>query len=90
MRDAAYEINEGTCAICANSLYGSTILDEEGQYEVKESPSSIIEYGCNFFGSTYTGRREGAIHILNSRYKVPIIRHAIINLNICDREGSYR
>ncbi len=73
MQKEAYEINEGTYAICSNDRLGSTILEEEGTYEILENPSHVIDYGCNYFGSTYKGRREGAIHILNSRYKVPIV-----------------
>lgn len=73
MRDAAYEISEGTYAICPNEKSGSIILEDDGVYEIQESPSSVIDYGCHFFGSTYQGRREGAINILNTRYKVPIV-----------------
>lgn len=68
-----YEISKGTYAICSNGENGSKILEEEGIYEIRENPSHIIEYGCNYFGSTYNGRREGSMQMLNSRYKVPIV-----------------
>ncbi len=73
MQTEVYEIHEGTYAVCSKSPYDSMILEEDGSYEVHDNTSHIIDYGCNFFGSTYQGRREGAIHILNSRYKVPIV-----------------
>ncbi len=73
MNHQAYEIHDGTYAICANNHYGSTVLEEEGTYEIAENPSHVIDYGCSYFGSSYKGRREGAIQMLNSRYKVPIV-----------------
>ena len=73
MKISAYEINDGTYAIYANNQSGSKILEENETYEIEQNPSRIIDYGCNYFGSSYKGRRDGSILILNSRYKVPIV-----------------
>lgn len=68
-----YEINDSTLAILPTESLNSTILEENYRYEVERHPLSILNYSCNYFGSSYSGRKEGSRMILNSGYKLPIL-----------------
>lgn len=68
-----YEINDSTLAILPTESLTSTILEENYRYEVDQRPLSILNYSCNYFGSSYSGRREGSRVILNSGYKLPVL-----------------
>ena len=47
--------------------------EEDEEYDVSRTPFDVLTYSCNYFGSSYVGRKEGAKKILNSAYKLPII-----------------
>ena len=70
--DINYEINEETLAIISDKN-GSRILEYDDEYKVKESPYSIMENSCKYFGSSMDGRINGSKDILGSVYKVPIV-----------------
>lgn len=68
-----YEINEDTYAIVPKSKEKTYVYEKNGTYLINESADQIMEDSCEYFGSTFNGRREGAAKVLNSSYKVPII-----------------
>lgn len=69
-----YEINEGTLAILpSKEERSSKVLEDRGEYIIKNTPFEILDYSCRYFGSSYDGRKEGTKTILNINYKVPII-----------------
>lgn len=68
-----YEINPSTMAIIPISQLVSKVVEEEGVYLVKKTPTEIIEDSCSFFGSSYAGRLEGTKTLLGISYKAPII-----------------
>lgn len=67
-----YEINDNTLAIISEKN-GSKIIEYDDEYKVKETPYSIMENSCKYFGSTLDGRINGSKDILGSVYKVPIV-----------------
>ncbi len=69
-----YEINDGTLAVLFKESGKSEILEEDNQYVFEEKPYKIMDYSCQYFGSSYEGREQGSQNILgSSRYKVPVI-----------------
>lgn len=75
-----YEINKGTLALVPNSQEGSLVYEDNDKYEVDQTPFSIMEESCKYFGSTYEGRKNGAKSILGAEYKVPIVIEDTNNL----------
>ncbi|CQR47019.1 Competence transcription factor [Paraliobacillus sp. PM-2] len=71
-----YEINPITVAIIAEKVDGnyiSQVIESNGAINyVKQSPISLIDFACQYFGSTLQGRQESARKILNAKHKVPI------------------
>ena len=68
-----YEINRGTLAIVPNDNNSSYVYEDDDKYIVEQTPFSIMEESCKYFGSTYEGRKNGAREILGAEYKVPIV-----------------
>ena len=68
-----YEISKGTLAIVPNEVDSSLVYEDEDRYLIDQSPFSIMENSCKYFGSTYEGRKNGARDILGAEYKVPIV-----------------
>ncbi len=68
-----YEISNGTLAILPNNEGDSLVYEDNERYIVNQSPYEIMESSCLYFGSSYSGRKEGAKDILGAEYKVPII-----------------
>lgn len=67
-----YEVNDETLAIISEKN-GSRILECDDEYRVRETPYSIMENSCKYFGSSLDGRINGSKDILGSVYKVPIM-----------------
>lgn len=67
-----YEINDDTLAIipCLNN--SSKIIEYDTECIVNNSPYEVMEYSCEYFGSSLAGRIHGAKKILGSIYKVPL------------------
>ena len=77
-----YEISKGTLAVVPNEKNSSLIYEDEERYIVNQTPFSIMEDSCKYFGSTYEGRKNGAKDILGVEYKVPIVVEDSSNLII--------
>ncbi len=75
-----YEVNDETLAIISYSNLKSKIIEKNDQYIVDETPFSIMERSCKYFGSSLDGRVHGSKDILGSIYKVPIIVEESQNL----------
>ena len=69
----SYEVSQGTLAIVPASETGSKIFEDENEYLVDMVPFEVVENSCQYYGSSYEGRRDGARSILGSDYKVPIV-----------------
>ena len=75
-----YEVSNGTLAIIPNEKESSLVYEDEERYIVDQSPFSIMEESCRYFGSTYEGRKDGAREMLGAEYKVPIVIEDSSNL----------
>ena len=79
-----YEINKGTLAVVPNAEIGSLVYEDDERYVINQTPFSIMEDSCMYFGSTYEGRKQGAKKILNAEYKIPIVVEDSNNLIVFD------
>ena len=68
-----YEINKNTIAGIGVDDNSSKILERDNIYEISDNSYNIMEYSCNYFGSTFKGRVEGTKKMMTVNYKVPII-----------------
>ncbi|MEA3322267.1 MAG: competence protein ComK [Bacillota bacterium] len=71
-----YEINGFTMAIIPFEIEGnlySKVLEEEGEIYVSLPPIKIIEDSCNFYGSSFEGRKQGTKGISGYTHKPPIV-----------------
>ena len=74
-----YEVNEDTLAVIPFSNK-SKILEVENEYVVDVDPYQVLEYSCEYFGSSIDGRLKGTKKMLGSIYKAPIIVEESKNL----------
>ena len=69
-----YEINSETLLISAISDSKSKVLESKSvTYDIDSSVFQVIEHSCEYFGSSYEGRKEGTKKILGITHKAPII-----------------
>lgn len=68
-----YEINEDTLAVIPIDEKSTKIIEENREYVVAKNTYKIMDDSCQYFGSTYEGRKGGSKNILGTGYKVPIL-----------------
>ena len=68
-----YEINYDTQAIIPIDEKNSKILEIENEYYINNNSMNILEHSCEYFGSSYEGRKEGTKKLLGITHKSPII-----------------
>lgn len=68
-----YEINKDTLAILPLDEDNSRIMENESDYNVNMSSFDVVEYSCNYFGSSYDGRHEGTKNLIGVTHKSPIV-----------------
>ncbi len=68
-----YEITYDTQAILPINNNKSKIIEENDEYYIDNSPLNILEHSCEYFGSSYEGRKEGTKKMLGITHKSPII-----------------
>ena len=68
-----YEINESTQAIIPINKNKSMVYEADTEYVVNMPSNKIINYNCNFYGSSYIGRCEGTKSLVGIKTKYPII-----------------
>ncbi len=68
-----YEINCNTQFIVPISENTSKVVEQEDEYIVNNSTLNIMEHSCEYFGSSYEGRKEGTKKLLGITHKPPII-----------------
>ena len=75
-----YEINKNTQVLLPISETKSKVIEKDNEYIVNNSVFKIIEHSCEYFGSTYEGRKNGTKKLLGISYKSPIIIEDYNNL----------
>lgn len=68
-----YEITFDTQTILPIDENTSKIVDGANQYIVKSNALEVIERSCEYFGSSYEGRKLGTKALLGITHKSPII-----------------
>ncbi len=68
-----YEVNLDTLAIIPLNANETRIVEKNDEFIVNSSSMKIIDDGCRYFGSTYSGRMEGTKSMIGINYKAPII-----------------
>lgn len=67
-----YEISDETLVIIPYSSASSKVIEYDTERILNFKPYEVMEYSCEYFGSSLEGRVHGAKKILGSIYKVPL------------------
>lgn len=54
-----------------NDLYAK-VVEEDGEYIVKQTPLDIIRHSCDYYGCSFQGRKEGTKAVIGITHKAPI------------------
>lgn len=68
-----YEITFDTQVIMPINKSSTKIIEKEVEYLVDNTPLEIMEHSCEYFGSSFEGRKEGTKKMLGISHKPPII-----------------
>lgn len=68
-----YEINYDTQLIMPINEQQSKIIENEDEYIINNTPLEIMEHSCEYFGSSFQGRKDGTKKLLGITHKSPII-----------------
>ncbi len=68
-----YEVNEETLAVIGLDKDKTQILEKNREYLLDDSAYEVMDYSCQYFGSSYLGRVDGSKKMLGANYKLPII-----------------
>jgi len=68
-----YEITYDTQAIVPISDSKAKAIENNEEYIINNSTLGIMEHSCEYFGSSYDGRKEGTKQLLGITHKSPII-----------------
>ena len=68
-----YEINFNTEAIISLGENKSKVIEEDEEYFIDNNSLNILEHSCEYFGSSYQGRKDGTKELLGITHKSPII-----------------
>ncbi|MGM9834653.1 MAG: competence protein ComK [Bacilli bacterium] len=68
-----YEINEETIALLPISEEITQVYEVDNSFLINKEANKIIEDSCEYFGSSYEGRKKGTTNLTGITHKVPII-----------------
>ena len=68
-----YEISKETLAVIPFGKDSSIIYEKDCNFIVNETPNSIMDDSCRYYGSTIQGRQKGTTNLTGISYKAPII-----------------
>lgn len=68
-----YEVNDETLAVIGLEKEKTKIIEREKEYIIEDSAYEVMDYSCQYFGSSYLGRVDGSKNMLKANYKLPII-----------------
>jgi len=69
----SYEINNNTLALLPINDKSTKIIEKDNILIIEDNVMNIIKNSCEFFGSSYLGRREGTKKLTGISSKCPII-----------------
>ncbi len=68
-----YEINYDTQLVLPIDEFKSKVIEHDSEYIVNNSVQEILEHSCEYFGSSFEGRKDGTRKMLGITHKSPII-----------------
>lgn len=68
-----YEVNNETLAVIGVGNNKTRIIEYNNDFLLEDNAYEVMDYSCNYFGSSYKGRVDGTKNILGCKNKVPII-----------------
>ena len=68
-----YEVNYDTQIILPIESTKSKIIEYDNEYIINHSVQEVLEHSCEYFGSSFNGRKEGTKKLLGITHKSPII-----------------
>ena len=68
-----YTINKNTLAIVPIGKKKSKVYESSNVLIINKSTIKIIEESCEYYGSTYEGRKKGTSNLIGITHKPPII-----------------
>ena len=69
----SYKINTDTLAIVPINRKKSKVYENQNIIIVKKNSNKIIEENCEYFGSSYAGRKKGTMDLIGVTHKAPIL-----------------
>lgn len=71
--EANYKINNETLAIIPINKKKSKVYETDGVYVIEKNAKKIISENCEYFGSSYEGRKKGTMELIGVTHKAPIL-----------------
>lgn len=68
-----YEISLDTQAIVQINDKSTKIIESGEEFIINDNIMNVMEHSCEYFGSSFEGRKDGTKRILGITHKVPII-----------------
>ena len=68
-----YEITYDTQVILPINDNTSKAVENDGEYIINNKVLDVMEHSCEYFGSSYEGRKQGTKQLLGITHKAPII-----------------
>ena len=68
-----YIINSNTVALIPIKNKITSVIEREDEFIINENTMKIVEDSCEYFGSSYLGRKEGTRKLTGITHKCPII-----------------
>ncbi len=68
-----YEVNYDTQVILPIEGSKSKVIESDNEYVINQTVQEVLEHSCEYFGSSYEGRKEGTRKMLGITHKSPII-----------------
>ena len=68
-----YEITFDTQLLLPIDKNNTKIIETDNEYLINDSSLKVLEHSCEYFGSSYEGRKEGTKKLLGITHKSPII-----------------
>ena len=68
-----YTINKKTLAIVPISERSTKIYEKDDIIIIPKNTQKLIEENCEYYGSSYSGRKKGTVDLIGVTHKTPII-----------------
>lgn len=71
--ETSYTINPDTLAIIPINKKKTKVYETDGAFIIARNANKIIEDNCEYFGSSYEGRKKGTMELTGVTHKAPIL-----------------